>query len=187
MGKFTEEGALVITGRIKEQYVCSCWKWVCKNALFICFERYKLQNGKFVVPSQLEAAIGRSRFIEQCLVHGENLPGNVAIIVPNWPNVSASIFFFSFFYPFPGAWSSRSSRFCVSRRTFQWSLGAQTFAGRGVAWVCGAETLRDSAQNHCFSNKLYRWKRHGNAENVPQTQKHRSHFSKQNKRNKVLS
>jgi long-chain acyl-CoA synthetase len=73
---------------------------VCKNALFICFERYKLQNGKFVVPSQLEAAIGRSRFIEQCLVHGENLPGNVAIIVPNWPNVSASIFFSLFFILF---------------------------------------------------------------------------------------
>ncbi len=67
LGKFTEEGALVITGRIKEQY--------------------KLQNGKFVIPTALEAAICRSRFIEQCMVHGDNLPHNIAIVVPNWPNV----------------------------------------------------------------------------------------------------
>jgi long-chain acyl-CoA synthetase len=67
LGRFTEEGALVITGRIKEQY--------------------KLQNGKFVIPTTIEAAVGRSRFIEQCMVHGDNLPHNIAIVVPNWPNV----------------------------------------------------------------------------------------------------
>ncbi len=67
LGKFTDEGALVITGRIKEQY--------------------KLQNGKFVIPTTLESAICRSRFIEQAMVHGENLPFNVALVVPNWPSV----------------------------------------------------------------------------------------------------
>jgi long-chain acyl-CoA synthetase len=40
-----------------------------------------------VIPSQLEAAIGRSRFVEQSCVHGENLLHNVVIIAPNWANV----------------------------------------------------------------------------------------------------
>jgi long-chain acyl-CoA synthetase len=67
LGTFTPEGMLRITGRIKEQY--------------------KLQNGKFVIPTQLESAINRSRFIDQTMVHGSNLPANVAIVVPNWPEV----------------------------------------------------------------------------------------------------
>lgn len=41
-----------------------------------------------MVPSQLEAAIARSRFVDQVCVHGDNLPHNIAIIVPNWANVS---------------------------------------------------------------------------------------------------
>ncbi len=58
-----------------------------------------------MIPSQLEAAIGRSRFIEQVCVHGENLPHNVAIVVPNWPNVSKKkvvVFFLIFFFFFQG-------------------------------------------------------------------------------------
>ena len=56
LGKLTPENALVITGRIKEQY--------------------KLRNGKFVTPSLVESAICRSPFIEQCFVHGDNLAFN---------------------------------------------------------------------------------------------------------------
>jgi hypothetical protein len=56
-----------------------------------CVLRYKLQNGKFVIPSLLEAAICRSIFIDQACVHGENLPHNIAIVVPNWANVTNPI------------------------------------------------------------------------------------------------
>ena len=64
---FFSLGMLRITGRIKEQF--------------------KLQNGKFVVPTQLESAINRSPFVDQTMVHGSNLPATVAVVVPNWPEV----------------------------------------------------------------------------------------------------
>lgn len=63
MGYLDDEGYLYITGRIKEQY--------------------KLENGKYVVPTQLEEAIKLSPFVANVMVHGANKPYNVAIIVPD--------------------------------------------------------------------------------------------------------
>lgn len=64
VGTRTEDGFIEITGRIKEQY--------------------KLENGKFVVPSPIEEAIGMSRFISQVVLHGSNRPYNIVLIVPEW-------------------------------------------------------------------------------------------------------
>ena len=53
-----------VTGRIKEQY--------------------KLENGKYVVPTPIEEAIGMSRFVQQVVLCGANRPNNIALIVPDW-------------------------------------------------------------------------------------------------------
>ncbi len=71
LGRFSADGALSITGRIKEQY--------------------KLLNGKFVAPTQVETAVLRSRFVTQCFVHGDGLPANVAVVVPNWAQVQEEL------------------------------------------------------------------------------------------------
>jgi len=63
MGRLDEEGFLYITGRIKEQY--------------------KLENGKYVVPSPLEEHLKLSPFISNVMVFGDNRPFNVALIVPD--------------------------------------------------------------------------------------------------------
>ncbi|HEX8439729.1 long-chain fatty acid--CoA ligase [Archangium sp.] len=63
MGFVDEDGYLWITGRIKEQY--------------------KLENGKYVVPVPIEQALQLSPFITNAMVHGQNKPFNVAIIVPD--------------------------------------------------------------------------------------------------------
>ena len=55
---------LFINGRIKEQY--------------------KLENGKFVVPTLLEDIIILSPDIKQIMIYGENRPYNIALIVPNY-------------------------------------------------------------------------------------------------------
>ncbi|MCA9514791.1 MAG: long-chain fatty acid--CoA ligase [Myxococcales bacterium] len=62
MGKLDAEGFLFITGRVKEQY--------------------KLENGKYVVPSPLEEKIRLSPFIANIMIDGTNRPYNVAVIVP---------------------------------------------------------------------------------------------------------
>ncbi|MFN9981789.1 MAG: long-chain fatty acid--CoA ligase, partial [bacterium] len=64
MGHQTEDGFVKITGRIKEQY--------------------KLENGKYVVPSPIEESISMSRYIRQVVVCGSNRPYNVCLIVPEW-------------------------------------------------------------------------------------------------------
>lgn len=46
-------------------------------------ELYKLENGKFVMPSLVESAIGRSNYISQNCVIGANRPFNIALIVPD--------------------------------------------------------------------------------------------------------
>ena len=63
-GWIDEDGYLHITGRIKEQY--------------------KLENGKYIFPADIEEAIKLSMFIENAMVHGANRPYNVAVIVPDW-------------------------------------------------------------------------------------------------------
>jgi long-chain acyl-CoA synthetase len=61
MGFIDEDGFLHITGRIKEQY--------------------KLENGKYVVPSPLEEELKLSPFISNAMLYGLNRPFNVALIV----------------------------------------------------------------------------------------------------------
>ena len=64
MGHLDADGYLTITGRIKEQY--------------------KLETGKYVVPSPLEEEIKLSTYIANVMVHGTNRPFNVALIVPDF-------------------------------------------------------------------------------------------------------
>ena len=66
-----KEGWVRITGRIKEQY--------------------KLENGKYVVPTPIETAISMSRFITQVVLCGANRPHNIALLVPEWPAVRAEL------------------------------------------------------------------------------------------------
>ncbi len=60
MGRFDADGFLFITGRIKEQY--------------------KLENGKYVVPTPLEEKIKLSQYVNNVMVYGDNRPYNVALI-----------------------------------------------------------------------------------------------------------
>jgi len=63
MGYLDPDGFLYITGRIKEQY--------------------KLENGKYVVPSPLEEKIKLSPYIANVMIYGANKPHNVALVVPD--------------------------------------------------------------------------------------------------------
>ena len=64
LGHVDEDGFLFIRGRIKEQY--------------------KLENGKYVVPSPIEEQLTLSGYIAQAMVYGEQRPYNVAVIVPDF-------------------------------------------------------------------------------------------------------
>ncbi len=63
MGRIDADGFLYITGRIKEQY--------------------KLENGKYVVPTPLEEQIKLSPYVLNAMVYGDNKPYNVALVVAN--------------------------------------------------------------------------------------------------------
>jgi long-chain acyl-CoA synthetase len=63
MGYVDSDGFLFITGRIKEQY--------------------KLETGKYVVPSPLEEQLKLSPLIANVMLHGANRPHNVALVVPD--------------------------------------------------------------------------------------------------------
>ena len=63
MGRLDKDGFLYITGRIKEQY--------------------KLENGKYVVPTPLEEQLKLSPLITNVMVYGDNKPFNVALVVAN--------------------------------------------------------------------------------------------------------
>jgi long-chain acyl-CoA synthetase len=67
MGYLDQDGFLYITGRIKEQY--------------------KLENGKYTVPSPLEEQLKLSPYIANVMLYGENKPFNVAVVVPDVPSV----------------------------------------------------------------------------------------------------
>ncbi|KAL7581293.1 hypothetical protein ACA910_006060 [Epithemia clementina (nom. ined.)] len=62
LGRMDQDRWVRVTGRLKEQY--------------------KLENGKYVVPTPIEEAIGMSRFITQVVLCGANRPFNVVLIVP---------------------------------------------------------------------------------------------------------
>ncbi len=61
MGYIDPQGFLFITGRIKEQY--------------------KLENGKYVVPTPLEEELKLSPYVANAMVYGDNRPYNVALVV----------------------------------------------------------------------------------------------------------
>jgi long-chain acyl-CoA synthetase len=63
MGYVDPDGYLFITGRIKEQY--------------------KLENGKYVVPSPLEEQLRLSPYVANAMIYGDGRPYNVALIVAN--------------------------------------------------------------------------------------------------------
>jgi long-chain acyl-CoA synthetase len=63
MGHLDSDGYLFITGRIKEQY--------------------KLENGKYVVPSPMEEKLKLSPFIANVMIYGANKPHNVALVIPD--------------------------------------------------------------------------------------------------------
>jgi long-chain acyl-CoA synthetase len=67
MGRLSRDGFLSITGRFKEQY--------------------KLENGKYVVPTVLEERLKLSGFISQAFVYGDNKPYNVCLVVPDFEAV----------------------------------------------------------------------------------------------------
>jgi long-chain acyl-CoA synthetase len=67
MGKLDQEGYCYITGRFKEQY--------------------KLENGKYVVPSPLEELLKLSGFVNQAFIFGQNKPHNICLVVPDFPAV----------------------------------------------------------------------------------------------------
>lgn len=67
MGRIDEKGFVYITGRFKEQY--------------------KLENGKYVVPSPLEELLKLSGFVNQAFLFGQNKPFNVCLVVPDFPAV----------------------------------------------------------------------------------------------------
>jgi long-chain acyl-CoA synthetase len=63
MAAIDSNGFITITGRIKEQY--------------------KLENGKYVVPTPLEEQLKLSPYVANAMVYGDNRPYNVALVVPN--------------------------------------------------------------------------------------------------------
>lgn len=64
LGYIDKDGFLFVTGRIKEQF--------------------KLENGRYVVPSPLEAELRASRFIRHVMLCGDGRPHSVALIVPEY-------------------------------------------------------------------------------------------------------
>mmetsp|Transcript_20440 Transcript_20440/g.49151 ORF Transcript_20440/g.49151 Transcript_20440/m.49151 type:complete len:695 (-) Transcript_20440:118-2202(-) len=71
LGTLDDDGFVAVTGRLKEQY--------------------KLENGKYVVPTPIEESVAMSRFVAQVVVCGANRPHNVALIVPDWVAIRTAL------------------------------------------------------------------------------------------------
>jgi len=71
LGRLDENGWLRVTGRLKELY--------------------KLDNGKYIVPTPIETAISSSRFLSQVVLYGANQPYNIALIVPDWDAIRSEL------------------------------------------------------------------------------------------------
>ena len=67
LGHLDSDGYLYIRGRIKEQY--------------------KLENGKYVVPSPIEETLTLSGYVAQVMVYGEQRPYNVAVVIPDFEHL----------------------------------------------------------------------------------------------------
>ena len=67
LGFFDEDGYLFISGRIKEQF--------------------KLENGKYVMPSSLEEGLKLSPYVANAMIYGDGRPFNVALIAIDEKNV----------------------------------------------------------------------------------------------------
>ncbi len=67
VGYFDEEGFLILCGRVKEQY--------------------KLQNGKYVIPTVIEELLNLSTYVGNSLVYGENREFNICVINVNLDEV----------------------------------------------------------------------------------------------------
>lgn len=65
LGKFDQDGFLYISGRIKEQY--------------------KLENGKYVVPTPMEEKLKLSPYIGNVMLYGDNRLYNIAVLQPEFP------------------------------------------------------------------------------------------------------
>jgi long-chain acyl-CoA synthetase len=63
MGYRDDDGFIHITGRVKEQY--------------------KLENGKYVVPTPLEEKLKLSPYVSNVMIYGYNKPYNVALVIPD--------------------------------------------------------------------------------------------------------
>ncbi|MDB4974699.1 MAG: Long-chain-fatty-acid--CoA ligase [Myxococcaceae bacterium] len=63
LGYIDKDGFLYVTGRIKEQY--------------------KLENGRYVVPTPLEVELRSSKYIRSAMVYGDGRPYNIALVVPD--------------------------------------------------------------------------------------------------------
>ena len=69
LGRIDGDGYLFVTGRLKEQY--------------------KLENGKYVMPTPLEEQLALSPFIANVMLHGQDRPYNVALVVLDRERVAA--------------------------------------------------------------------------------------------------
>jgi len=54
-------------------------------------EQHKLENGKYVVPTPIEEAIGLSCFINQVVLMSANWPYNVVLIVLDWMAIQMAV------------------------------------------------------------------------------------------------
>ncbi len=69
LGRVDADGFLFITGRIKEQY--------------------KLENGKYVMPTPIEEQLALSPFVKNVMLHGSGRPYNVALVVVDEEQIRA--------------------------------------------------------------------------------------------------